>query len=80
MNIDEIFIKGKEKEKKQVKNKKINKKINKAKIENKKKKNKKKNERKTSDGYKIIKEEDLLIQNKNGGKSDLCPFDCKCCY
>jgi Eukaryotic protein of unknown function (DUF1764) len=32
----------------------------------------------TSDGYKIYKLEELGVGK--GGDTDLCPFDCECCF
>lgn len=32
----------------------------------------------TKEGYKIYKPEELKMGR--GGGSDLCPFDCECCY
>jgi len=34
--------------------------------------------RRTKEGYAIYSEQELEL-NK-GGMTDLCPFDCKCCY
>lgn len=34
--------------------------------------------RRTEEGYAIYSEQELEL-NK-GGTTDLCPFDCKCCY
>lgn len=32
----------------------------------------------TEEGFRILKLDELV--SKGGGKSSLCPFDCKCCY
>ena len=34
---------------------------------------------KTEEGYNIYSERELQL-NKSGGDTDLCPFDCECCY
>lgn len=33
----------------------------------------------TEEGWNVYTEEELMI-NRNGGNTDLCPFDCECCY
>lgn len=33
----------------------------------------------TEEGWKVYTEEELMM-NKKGGNTDLCPFDCECCY
>ena len=33
----------------------------------------------TEEGWNIYSEEELMM-NKKGGNTDLCPFDCECCY
>lgn len=35
--------------------------------------------KKTEEGWNIYTEEELMMNNK-GGNTDLCPFDCDCCY
>lgn len=35
--------------------------------------------RRTEEGYAIYNEEELGF-NKKGGDTDLCPFDCDCCF
>lgn len=36
--------------------------------------------RKTGDGLAIYSEEELQLDVKNSGTTDLCPFDCWCCF
>ncbi|KAL7415772.1 hypothetical protein BDY24DRAFT_382183 [Mrakia frigida] len=36
--------------------------------------------RKTEEGFSIYKEDNLGINDDEGGDTDLCPFDCQCCY
>ena len=38
-----------------------------------------KGRKRTEEGYRIYTEEELGL-NKKGGDTDLCPFDCDCCY
>jgi hypothetical protein len=35
--------------------------------------------KRTEEGWRIYTEEELKL-NKKGGDTDLCPFDCDCCY
>ena len=35
--------------------------------------------RKTAEGWNIYSEQELKL-NKAGGGTDLCPFDCDCCF
>jgi hypothetical protein len=35
--------------------------------------------KRTDEGFSIYSEEELGL-NKKGGNTDLCPFDCDCCY
>lgn len=35
--------------------------------------------KKTEEGWNIYSEEELMM-NKRGGNTELCPFDCECCY
>lgn len=35
--------------------------------------------KKTDEGWNIYTEAELNL-NKKGGDTDLCPFDCDCCY
>jgi len=48
-------------------------------FKNKNSKNAKKGDKYTDEGFKIYTEEELGL-NKEGGGTDLCPFDCDCCY
>jgi hypothetical protein len=50
-----------------------------AKEADKKTANAQKVRRVTEDGYKIYTLEELGL-NTNGGDTDLCPFDCDCCF
>lgn len=34
----------------------------------------------TEDGYKIYTEEELGLNMTGGGDTELCPFDCDCCF
>ena len=36
--------------------------------------------KRTEEGYAIYSEEELRLANSKGGDTDLCPFDCDCCY
>ena len=38
-----------------------------------------KRRKKTEEGFNIYSEEELGL-NKKGGDTDLCPFDCDCCF
>jgi hypothetical protein len=38
-----------------------------------------KGRKRTEEGYRIYTEEELGL-NKKGGDTDLCPFDCDCCF
>ena len=38
-----------------------------------------KSRKRTEEGYRIYTEEELGL-NKKGGDTDLCPFDCDCCF
>ena len=38
-----------------------------------------KSRKRTEEGYRIFTEEELGL-NKKGGDTDLCPFDCDCCF
>ena len=40
----------------------------------------KKQRKKTEEGYPIYTEDELGIDMSRGGDTELCPFDCKCCY
>ena len=40
----------------------------------------KKPRRKTEDGFSVYTEEDLGWNKKNAGGTNLCPFDCDCCF
>lgn len=35
--------------------------------------------KRTEEGYNIYSEQELQL-NKTGGNTDLCPFDCDCCF
>ncbi|KAL2317932.1 hypothetical protein Fmac_031808 [Flemingia macrophylla] len=35
---------------------------------------------KTVDGFSVYTEEELGINNADGGNTPLCPFDCSCCF
>ena len=34
----------------------------------------------TEDGFKIYTEEELGLNMTGGGDTELCPFDCDCCF
>lgn len=34
----------------------------------------------TEDGFAIYTEEELGLGRRGGGDTDLCPFDCDCCF
>lgn len=36
--------------------------------------------KKTAEGFAVYKEEELGFNAKSAGGTDLCPFDCKCCF
>lgn len=38
-----------------------------------------KNRKRTEEGYAIYTEDELKLGSK-GGDTDLCPFDCDCCF
>lgn len=39
-----------------------------------------KKRKRTEEGYAIYTEDELGLTKKGGGDTDLCPFDCDCCY
>jgi hypothetical protein len=39
-----------------------------------------KGRKKTEEGFAIYTEAELGLGRKGGGDTDLCPFDCECCY
>ena len=36
--------------------------------------------KRTEEGYNLYTEDELGLGRKGGGDTDLCPFDCDCCY
>lgn len=34
----------------------------------------------TEEGYKVYKDDELRLFDADAGLTDLCPFDCTCCY
>ncbi|BFZ56313.1 hypothetical protein PYCC9005_003358 [Savitreella phatthalungensis] len=39
------------------------------------------NRKRTEEGYAVYYEDELgLVEDPNAGETDLCPFDCKCCF
>jgi|LauGreSBDMM110SN_4_FD.fasta_scaffold81688_1 hypothetical protein len=36
--------------------------------------------KRTEEGYAIYTEDELNLANNKGGDTDLCPFDCDCCF
>lgn len=73
--IDAIF-KGTKKIKKEKKTNEISKKRKEVKKEM---REETKERKVTEDGFKIYTEEELKLNGKGGG-TDLCPFDCDCCF
>lgn len=39
-----------------------------------------KGRKRTEEGYAIYTEDELGLGRKGGGDTDLCPFDCDCCF
>ncbi|KAI8476062.1 MAG: hypothetical protein J3K34DRAFT_516967 [Monoraphidium minutum] len=39
-----------------------------------------KSRKRTEEGFAIYSEEELGFSKRNAGETDLCPFDCDCCY
>lgn len=34
----------------------------------------------TAEGYRVYKDDELRLFDADAGMTDLCPFDCECCY
>ena len=87
---DEMIIKLQKDEKSQIEKTEIDdmfkdfKKSKKEKVlkdaENKSKIEKNQKRRFTEEGFPIFTEEELKLNNPTSGKTDLCPFDCDCCF
>jgi hypothetical protein len=39
-----------------------------------------KGRKRTEEGFAIYSEEELGLHRKGAGETDLCPFDCECCF